>query len=253
MNSNKLKTNYDLLEEQKKDFSNNGELLRNIFGLSVKHPFLSLIFVLSFGVLTNALFELFSILAYQSQYNLAALGSIISVLVIIQIIIFFTIKQLHSDLFVPIPINQKKVLITLMSPRSNFKETPSYGVYETLLYNPAGYAAINSLQKVIIITSESQESKNAADGLKTHIESSNRETIIKGIYINNRSLTDIQKQIELIFSELKKDHKPYEMIADYTGANKDMSIALLKVSEKELVLPVYFKDATFSNHSKYSQ
>jgi hypothetical protein len=251
-NSNRLKTSYDLLEEQQQAFSNGGELLRNIFSISIKHPFLSLIFVLSFGVLTNALFEFVALLTAKSDFNLTGLLIVIGGLILIQLLVYLRIKWLHRDLFVPITVDQKKVLVTLVSPRTNFKETPSYAIYEAILYNAGGHANVNSLQKVVLVTSESLEAQNAASHLKTHIEASGREAVIKGIAINNRSLLEIQKQIDLIFVELKNSYKPHEIVADYTGGTKDMSIGLLKTSEKELILPVYLNDATNINHSKYT-
>lgn len=251
-NSNRLKTNYDLLEEQQQAFSRGGQLLRNIFSISIKHPYLSLIFVLSFGVLTNALFELIALLTAKSDFSLTKLLIIIGNLIIIQILVYLRIKWLHRDLFVAISVDQKKVLVTLVSPRTNFKETPSYAIYEAILYNMGGHANVNSLQNVVLVTSESSEAQNAANHFKTHIEASGREAAIKGIAINNRSLLEIQKQIELIFVELKKGYKPHEIVADYTGGTKDMSIGLLKTSEKELILPVYLNDAITTNHSKYT-
>lgn len=252
MSNNRIKTNYDLLEEQQKNFTNGGELLRNILSISLRHPFLSLIFVLCFGILTNALFELCAVLVGQSSFAITPLAMVIVALIVIQAAIFFVIKWMHRDLFVATPINQKKVLITLVSPRKNFQKTPSYEVYEAMLYNTSGHAAINSLEKVILITSESQNVKDTATALKGHIEASGREVLIKSISINDRSLTDIQKQVELILSGVERDHKPHEIVSDYTGANKDMTIALLKASEKALILPVYLNDAVGTNHSRYN-
>jgi hypothetical protein len=250
-----FKTNHDLLEAQQEEFAKGGTLVRNIFSISAKHPLFSLSFVLSFGLLTSALYDLVSSLAVEADTDVRKLIqrlALTTLFVLIPCWIYIRVKSMHKDLFVPTPLNQKKVLVTLLSKgRTNFKELPSYNVYESLLYTPNGSAAVNSIHKVIFVTTETAELSEATLAFKSYIEASGREVETYSIVINDKSLLDIQRQIEQLFIKLKGNYKPHEIIADYTGGNKDMSIALLRVSEKEVVVPIYLNEATTGNYSQF--
>jgi hypothetical protein len=104
---------------------------------------------------------------------------------------------------------------------------------------------------VVLLTSETSELSSATSAFKTHIEASGRKAETYSIIINNRSLIDIQKQIEQLFIKLRASYQPHEIVADYTGGTKEMSIALLRVSEEELVVPIYLNEATTGNYSLF--
>lgn len=253
---NQFKTNHDLLEAQQRDFTKGGALVRNLFSISTRHPWLSLLFVLTFGLLTNALFELMHYATTTPDLEPAVLAQLVLLSLLFTAVpcwVCVRIRSIHKDLFVPTPLNHKKVLVTIVSKdRSDFKQTPCYNTYESLLYTPTGHAAPNALQRVVLVVSESSDVLATATALKAHIEASGRTVEIFGITIGNKSLLEIQSQVEVLFTKLKANYKPHEIIADYTGGTKDMSIALLRVSEKELVVPIYLNAATVGNHSRYS-
>lgn len=253
---NKLKINQDLLKAQQREFTNGGVMLRNIFSISARHPALSLVFLLSFGLLTNALFELATYATTTQDINNRVLIMLVLFVILFAIIpcwIYARIRSLHKDLFVDTPISQKRVLITIVSKgRSDYKDTPAYHTYESLLYGANGHAAPNALEKAMLIVSESPETLATANGFKSYIEAGGRTTEIYRITIDNKTLLEIQTQIESLLSKIKLDYAPHEIVADYTGGTKDMSIALLRASEKELILPIYLNDATTGNHSRYN-
>lgn len=251
-----FKTNHDLLERQQREFAKSGAVLRSVLSVSVQHPALSLIFILSFGLLTNALFELASYVATNTAPDwrtTTQLLLLVGLFAVIPILMYTYVRRTHAHAFVPTLLDQKKVLITIVSNnRSDFKQTPAYTTYRSLLYNPAGHAAPNALQKVILVTSEAPEVQATAAALKNHIEAGSRTADIYNIAVGGKSLLEIQKQLEVLFSKLRADYRPHEVIADYTGGTKDMSIALLRASEKELVVPVYLNSAATDNHSRYN-
>lgn len=254
--TDRLKTNYDLLESQQQAFSKGGVVLKNIYSISAKHPILSLTFLLLFGLLINTLFKLIALFVarpgVQSDFTLSTLLIWIAILLLGMYGIYLRIRGLHKDLLVDTPVNQKKVLVTLVSPRTDYKQTPSYAVYESILYSHDKYAAVNSLQEVVLITTENSETTATANNLKKHIEKSPRNAQIISISLKDQTLLDIQKQMELVINKLLRSFHPHEIVVDYTGGTKDMSIALLKASEGELILPIYLNDATNTNHSKYN-
>jgi hypothetical protein len=255
-NVNKFKVNLDLMQAQSRDFTRGGVLLKNIYGISAKHPALSVIFILSFGLLISSMYDLvtyvtvdvadFGVQAFILHVLLVLLFTLIAAWTIVRL------RALHKDLFVDTPLAQKKVLFTLASSRqTDFKATPSYNTYESLLYN-VGQAAPNALERVVLIASEAPESQTTAATLKAYIESSGRQAEVFGISIADKSLMEIQSQIATLFKRIEGSYAPHEIIADYTGGTKDMSIALLKESEKELVVPIYLNDATLTNHSRHN-
>lgn len=251
---NRFKDNHDLLEVEQQEFAKGGTVLKGIFEVSVQHPLLSMLFILSFGMLTNALYDLTKYLTTEPEVEASTaiwLCMLSAIFALVPLLVFVRIRVKHPYVFTATPLEQKKILITMVSKREDFRNTPAYNTYESLLYNPAGHANPNALEKVILITSESPESVAAANALKLHIEDSGRTAEIFGITINDKSLLEIQKQFEVLYERLKKSYASHEIIADYTGGTKDMSMALLRTSEKALVAPVYLNEATTGNHSKY--
>jgi len=250
----RFKHNRDLLESQQRDFTKGGVLLRNIFSISAKHPIISILFALSFGTLVNAIYDLISYPLINDQASLngiLARGVLILLFVLVCILSVMRLKSLHANMFVYEPLNQKKILITLVSKgKHDFKDTASYTTYESLLYTPNGQAGVNNLQKVILITTELAEVASSANQLKSHIENSGREVEVYSIAINDRSVLEIQDQFKLLFEKIEGVYPAHDVIADYTGGTKDMSVALLRESEKRLITPVYLKAATDGDYGK---
>lgn len=122
----------------------------------------------------------------------------------------------------------------------------------SLLYTDGGHANINSLQKVVLVTTELPEVTVTANQLKQQIEASGRHTEIYSIAINDRSLMEVQDQFKLLFKKYETEYQVHEMVADYTGGTKDMSVALLRESEKQLITPVYLKAAADGEYGKAS-
>ena len=253
--SSKFKMNLDLLKLQQKEFTKGGVLLRNIFSISPKHPVLSVVFALAFGVIVNALYDFVSYPFVGDDIKagtVMAYGGIIIAFAIVCAAVIARLRVLHKDLFVDIPLSQKKVLISLVSKGgTDFKDTPAYNTLQSLLYGDNGQAAQNALQKVVLVTTELPEVTATANDMKTFIESGSRQAELYGITINSKSLLDIQKQMDLMLTKVLESYAPHEIVVDYTGGTKDMSIALLRASEKALILPIYLNNATDGQHSKY--
>lgn len=248
---NKLKADYTDLQSQQNEFTNRGLLLKNLLGVSIKHPFLSLAFIVVLGVLTNTLFELVGYFVSKSDYSLSVLVLLTLVYVMVLVWILVHIKGLHRDLFKPLPLKSKKVLVTLASQRTDIKDMPAYQVYEAMLYNEKGHANVNVLEKVVIVTSENAKVAAAAKKLRKHITESGREAEVFNISIGGKSLASIESQMVPLFEKQLVGYKNYEIAADYTGGTKDMSAALLRLCDKELVLPLYLQSASDTNHSRY--
>lgn len=255
-NIEKFKRNHDLLQSQQGDFAKNGALLKKLFSVSVEHPALSIIFTLSFGALVNALYDLASYPFVSDQLSREG------ILVRVGLTIFFSLvcswsvvrlKAMNPSLFEDTPLSDKKLLVTLVSKgKCDYKDAPAYVTYESLIYTDSGHAGINSLQKVVLITTEHPEVIAAANQLKSHIEASGRQAELYSVTIDERSLMEIQDQFKLLFKRYGVEYSPREIIADYTGGTKDMSVALLRESEKRLITPVYLKAATDGEYGKAS-
>lgn len=252
---NPFKLNQEILEAQQRDFTRGGAILKNIFSISAQHPWLSSGFVLSFGLLTNALFDFAKYVTSTDSFELRGLLLsllLVALFVLVPCLILVRVRRLHMDLIKSVPITQKKVLVTVASRSNDFKDMPSYCTYESLIYTHTGHPSQNALQKVVIVASESPDVLTSAQSLKNHIEASGRAADIYGVTINNKLLSDIQAQLESMFNGLKATYSPHDMIADYTGGTKEMSVALFRASEKELILPIYLNSAATGNHSKYN-
>lgn len=250
----RFKHNRDLLESQQREFTKGGVLLKNLFSISVKHPLVSVFFALSFGALVNAIYDIFSYPLVDDQASLNGIfarGGLVALFVMVCVLLVLRLRSLHKNMFTYEPLNQKKVLIALVSKgKHDFKDTPSYATYETLLYTQNGQAGVNNLQKVILVTTELVEVTVSANQLKRHIENSGREVEIYSISINDRSLLEVQDQFKLLFRKVERVYRAHDVIVDYTGGTKDMSIALLKESEKRLITPIYLKAATDGDYGK---
>lgn len=255
-NSEKFKHNYDLLEAQQRDFAKNGSLLKKLFSVSVEHPVLSVIFALSFGALVNALYDLASYPLTNdqaSQEGVLVRGGLVLLFSLVCWWMVVRLKALNPSVFVDTHLSEKKLLVTLVSKgKRNYKDAPAYVTYESLLYTDGGHANINSLQKVVLVTTELPEVTATANRLKQQIEASGRQAEIYSISINDRSLMEVQDQFKLLFKKYEAEYPAHEMVADYTGGTKDMSVALLRESEKQLITPVYLKAAADGEYGKAS-
>lgn len=253
--SSKFKINHDLLTAQQKEFTKGGALLRSVFSISARHPYLSIIFAIVFGVGVNAAYDAVSYPFVDDNFKRSVMRVYVGVVVACAVIctgVILWLRKLHKDRFVDVPLDQKKLLVTLVSKgRADFKDTPSYNTFKSLIYGDTGQAARNALEKVVLVVTELPEVVDTGTELKSFIENGNREAELYGITINNKSLREIQKQMELMLTKIGNDYPAHEVIVDYTGGTKDMSIALLRASEKALILPVYLNDATNGQHSKY--
>jgi hypothetical protein len=241
----KLKLSYDILEAQRREYTRNGVLLRNIFSISAKRPIASTIFVLIFGVLTNALFELATLFLAHSDYSLPRLAALIASLLLVLAAIYGWVRWKHPDRFADLPLYQRKVLVTLVSPREDhdYKDIPSHAVINAVLYGKKGHAAPNALEKVVLVTSESADSIATAKALKKHVEDGGPTAEVYGISIEGKTISEIQRQLAVLLSSQLESYKAADIVADYTGGNKEISVALLKASEKELILPIYLNEA----------
>lgn len=255
-NAEKFKRNRDLLESQQRDFAKSGLLLKKLFSVSVEHPVLSVIFTLSFGALVNALYDAVSYPLVEDQLSRQGMLVRCGLTLLFSLICWWAVvrlKALNPSMFKDTPLSQKKLLVTLASKgKRNYKDAPAYATYESLLYTDSGHAEINSLQKVVIVTTELPEVTATANQFKQYIEESGREAELYSIAINDRSLLEIQDQLKLLFEKLEGTHSRHEIVADYTGGTKEMSVALLRESEKRLITPVYLKAATDGEYGKAS-
>jgi hypothetical protein len=219
-NNEKFKHNHDLLEAQQRDFAKNGSLLKKLFSVSVEHPVLSVIFALSFGALVNALYDLASYPLTNdqaSQEGVLVRGGLVLLFSLVCWWMVVRLKALNPSVFVDTHLSEKTLLVTLVSKgKRNYKDAPAYVTYESLLYTDGGQAEIYSIS------------------------------------INDRSLMEVQDQFKLLFKKYEAEYPAHEMVADYTGGTKDMSVALLRESEKHLITPVYLKAAADGEYGKAS-
>jgi hypothetical protein len=248
---NLLRRNQQLLQMQQVKRVRSGRLLQNIFSISSRYPFLSLMFVVSFGVFTNAAFETISYFWAQSSYTLLRLVTVDAVLIALMIGAFLKIWWRHRDFVKSVPLTQKKVLITLASDREDFKESPSYGVYKALTYQSRSVSSM--LEEVVIVATEETSSQKMAVDLAKYIETDGRKATVENISIATNDVQGIKQQMANILNDyLSNNYKSYEVVADYTGGTKMMSVALYDVSEQKLVAQIYFTQAMTVNHSKYA-
>jgi hypothetical protein len=101
-----FKTNHDLLEAQQQELTKGGVLLRNIFSISVSHPLLSLSFVLSFGLMTSALYDLITSLTVDADPSIRDLIERLSLTAIFALVlcwIYIRVEEMHKDLFFSTP------------------------------------------------------------------------------------------------------------------------------------------------------
>ena len=239
-----------LLSKQQAEFTNNGLLLKNLLGISASHPWLSLIFVLSFTLFTNFFARIIVALlvATNNNYSIASMTGLAIVCFLIMAAIILYLRTQHRDLFQQVSLEQKKVLVTLVSHRSKDDKTeiPAAKVIDTFMAD----SLHNLLEKVVLVRTESATTARASKHLKRQFGNNENLSLDTHIIdIEHQSIPLLQKQLEELIIGLLTDWKPYEIIADYTGGTKAMSIALFRACERHLVLPVYLKEA--SSH-KYS-
>ncbi len=250
----RFKHNRDLLESQQREFTKGGVLLKNVFSISARHPVISIIFALSFGAVINGLYDLLSYPVVEDEVSLEGAllrAGLVALFAVACVFLVLRVRSLHKNMFVYEPLERKHVLLTLVSKgKHSFKDTPSYATYETLLYTESGHANVNNLQKVILVTTELADVNESANNFKDYIENGGRDAEVYSIAINNRSLLEIQSQFKLLLDKIENTYSANDIIADYTGGTKDMSIALFKESEKRLITPVYLQAATDGDYGK---
>lgn len=253
----KFKHNLDLLQSEADNFAKNGSLIKKLFSISADHPVLSVMFAVSFGILVNALYDLVAYPLLDENPTLSGTGIHCLLPILFTLVCWLLVLRLRSlnpSLFVETPLNNKKLLVTLVSKgKEDYKDTPAYITYHSLLYSDKGHANINSLEKVVLVVTELPEVLDTAKKLKKHIEASGRTVAIFTISIDDRSLMEIQDQFRLLFKKYKAEYATNDTVADYTGGTKDMSVALLRESEKSLVTPIYLKSATYGEYSRASK
>ena len=253
--TNKLRTDYDFLNRQHYEYAKGGLLFKNLINISVHHPWLSVIFIFTFGLLANMIARLANMLVSDQEqgYSLIGVSLLLVVYLLIMMGIILCLRHKYIDFFKKLPLSRRKALITLVSPREvgDYKQTPTFKVVNALLYSDDSRVSLNALERIALIATESAHAKATAEDLQQHIQSEQRRVEIYIINVAGYSLIEIQKQLENLIIKLKTQFQPYEIIADYTGGTKPMSIALVKACEENLILPIYLNDA--SNDAKGHQ
>jgi hypothetical protein len=238
------KRNQEKLQLQQLEQANGGVLLKNIFGIYASHPWLSILFVIVFGLFTSSLYEIITSYFAESSYDRATICIIALVLAAILIVIFILVWVLHSGSVKQKDIVQKKVLITLASAyKKDIKETPSFGVLNALLYNSGGHSKQNQLQEVIIVCTEEKSTQEVAEKLADYVETLERKAKVMTVSVDDRYPKDIENQLSLILAEVMKDYSANDIVCDYTGGTKNMSVALYTLSRSKYISAVYLYDA----------
>lgn len=238
--------NQKSLQLQQARRTSRGQLLRNIYGISAGYPLLSLVFVVVLGILVTALFETIGYFLATSPptYPLLGLVGLDVALAVLIVALFLYIYRRHRDRIRPIPVTQKKALVTLISAHGDdYTLTPSFGVYEALLYQNGRHAALNALEEVVMITTDSESSRGLAAAFAEQVEASGRVANVQHITITGKDVDDVQQQIGSVVDAVLTSYKPHEVLADYTGGTKIMSVALYEACERRFVTQVYFTDA----------
>lgn len=245
------KRNQERLQMQQLEQAHGGDVLKNIFSISSRHPLLSSFFVIVFALFTNSLYELLNSLFATSAYLPQTLYWQTGILFTLLIVIFVTVLLLHRGSVRPSEITRKKLLITIASAhKRDITELASYGVYEALLYTPKGHSTQNSLEEVIVIATEDASTQKIAKKFVQYIEKSGRSASVKTVSVNDRTPKDIKRQLALILSEVSKPYKTADIVCDYTGGTKNLSIALYQLAAERFISQVYFTDAMMDSSKR---
>ena len=232
--------NQEKLQYQQLEQSNGGVLLKNIFSIYAAHPWLSLLFVIFFALFTSSLFEVINCLFGKSSFSLPIIASITGLLVILLVSIFSIVWRLHYGSVKPKDITQKRVLITLVSAhKDDFKDSPSREVFDAIVYTNSRQPRQNLLDEVILIATEDASTQKTANELIEYIESFSRSASLKTVSVNDKYPDDIKKQLAVILKDVMLTHNANDIICDYTGGTKNMSIALYSLARQNFVTAVY--------------
>lgn len=236
--------NQEKLQLQQQQQANGGLLLKNIFGIYASHPWLSILFVIVFAIFTNSLFEVMSSIFGESSFPFFTLVILTLIQLLLLILIFLIIWRLHYGSIKPRPIHEKRILVTLVSSnKDKIEDTTSYAVLDAVLYNASGVANRNLLEEVVLVATEDQTSQALAKELCSYIEAGEKKATIKTISVNERYPADIKKQLQLVINEIMQQYNAGDILTDYTGGTKNMSIALHSLSLDNFISTVYLYDA----------
>lgn len=245
------KRNQERLQMQQLEQAHGGDVLKNIFSISSRHPLLSLLFVIVFALFTNSLYELLNSLFATSPYQPQTLYWQTGILFALLVVIFVTVLLLHRGSVRPSAITRKKLLVTLASAhKQDIMDLASYGVYEALLYSPRGHSLQNSLEEVIIIATEDNTTQKIAKKFVKYVEKSGRLASVKTVSVNDRTPKDIKRQLALVLSEASKPYTTADIVCDYTGGTKNLSIALYQLAAERFISQVYFTDAMMDSSKR---
>ena len=207
--------NQEKLQYQQLEQSNGGVLLKNIFGIYATHPWLSLLFVIFFALFTNSLFEVLNSLFGEASFPLLTIAIITAILTALLLFIFFIVRSLHYGSIKPKDIIEKKLLITLVSAhKSDFKESPSYEVYDALVYTGSRQPRQNLLNEIILIATEDDSTQKTATELSEYIETSGRTASIRTVSVVEKYPEDIKKQLAIILKEAMATYNANDIICD---------------------------------------
>lgn len=239
-----IRTNRQFIEKQRRSFAS-GNTLKDLLGISVQHPIISLIFILAFSILGNSIFALMQQLLPSNTVNIPdtayylyfVIGSLVLMIIII---IGFKIKSIF--LYKNVELHQKKVLVVIASVSKDYTKTAAYNFISAMLYSKNNSAKRNMLEKIYILSSEEKTVQANAKKLKKYCSDQNREAEIFQIDIqgNDKNVESIQKQINITVKEkILSRYKSSEIIADFTGGTKEISVALYLCCLDNFILPAY--------------
>lgn len=236
--------NQEKLQLQQQKQANGGVLLKNIFGIYASHPWLSIIFVILFALFTSALFEVISSFLGTSSFAKDTILWISVILLLFLVLIFLVVWRLHFGAIKPKAIVEKKALITLVSAyKSEITETTAYQVIDAVLYSNSRQSKRNQLEEVVFIATEDASSQAMAEKLVRYVEAGDRIGTISTVAVNEKYPDDIKDQMSLIFSTVLHKYGASDVLADYTGGTKNMSIALHSLAQENFVNSVYLYSA----------
>jgi hypothetical protein len=240
-----IKINYEFIEKQRNAFSAPGGVFRELLNVSLKNPVLSLLFILLFQIFSNSSYSLINSLIENSSVSRDLGVSFILLLLMILIILFLWTKS--RDLYKKVPLNLKKVVISIVSVNKTpdgFTKITSYSFIEALLYGNNMVARGNSLEKIYLIASQDPNVKKNAKQLKKFFDSpGEREVHISPITMNEfkGNVNALKLQIDQLLEGILKDYSPADIVADFTGGTKELSTALYLSCAEKFILPAYLE------------
>ena len=210
-----IRTNRQFIDKQRRSFAS-GNTVKDLLGISVQHPIISLIFILSFAVVGNSIYSLLQQLLPSNAANISdtslyfyfAAGSLA---LMVFIIIGFKIKSIF--LYKNVELHQKSALIVIASVSQDYTKTAAYNFISAMLYSENNSAKRNMLEKVYILSSEDKTVLANAKKLKKYCLNQNREAEVSQINIQgtDKNVENIKKQIDEIIKEnIIPKYKPSE-------------------------------------------